>query len=964
MLRGGNQAERLDDWDGAEGRVAVSVAMSGAAGQTAPPPFNILGVTTVQKSGNDSNRIGIVFLGDGYTAGEIAGAYMQHVSSFASYLFTGGMLAEPFNRYRNFFNVYAVNLVSNQSGADDPTSGITVDTALNARYRWDGVTERLMSIDSWLGDQALAQAIGGTTIRADIKLVTVNASKYGGAGGSFSVYAGGNASSHEIALHEMGHSFGNLADEYSGSGTGGGGGSHYSGPDPVEANVTTSPAGAKWARWLGYVQDGIGTIGAYEGGRYYTTGIYRPSLNSKMRNLDSPFDAVAREQFILRFYSIVRPIDSATAGTNLTDPGGLTVNVIDPGIIRLRWSVDNVTVSDGALRDFAFESFNVPSGTHAVSALAYDPTDWVRADRSSLEQRVSWTVTLTHATLRSDGVNPLAGGPLADTLIASDKADRLSGGDGNDTLSYALSTAGVTVRLSTNSAAGGFAAGDTISGFENVTGSAHDDELEGDGGANVLNGGAGNDTLIGGSGADRMIGGAGNDVYNVDDAGDLVEEGADAGLDSVFTGLAGYTLPANVENLSATNAVPHDFRGNALSNSVAGGAGNDTLRLHDGGSDQASGHGGSDILFFGGSFDSSDRPNGGDGVDTLVLQGNYPSLLLDAESLVGIEGISLQSGSVTRWGEAGTNSYDYSLRTVEANVAPGQQLRINAQSLLAGEDFALDGSAETDGGRFLAYAGFGADTLTGGSGNDIFFFEAGRFGAADRVVGGAGNDALVISGAPAGHGFAAIAIRAGTFSGIESLSFNGRFASDPLARPSYDVAIEDGNLAGGATLIVNASSLDANQSLFFSGWAVGDGRFRIFGGAGGDSLRGGAGDDIIEGGGLGDALWGGYGRDVFVYRNLSDSAGDAPDVIGDFHFGNDKIDLSLLDADALQAGDQAFAWIGGEAFSGTAGELRVAFDGGMNMWALLGDVNGDGAADFRLLVSTGAGPPPVADIIL
>jgi serralysin len=420
-------------------------------------------------------------------------------------------------------------------------------------------------------------------------------------------------------------------------------------------------------------------------------------------------------------------------------------------------------------------------------------------------------------------------------------------------------------------------------------------------------GGAGNDIIVGNQAANRLVGGGGDDRLSGREGNDLLESGA----------------------------------------------GSDTL---DGGA-------GNDILYFGGALDNSDRADGGEGTDTLVLQGNY-ALVIGAELLAGIEGISLQSGSIARWGQSGTNSYDYALTLFETNAAPGQQLRVNAQSLLAGEDFALDGSAETDGGRFLVYAGFGTDTLTGGAGNDIFFFEAGRFAAGDRVVGGGGNDALVISGAPAGHGLAAMAIRAGTLSGIESLSFNGRFASDPAARPSYDVAIEDGNLVGGAILIVNASSLEASQSLFFSGWAVGDGRFRIFGGAGGDSLKGGAGDDVIEGGGLGDALWGGYGRDVFVYRNLSDSAGDAPDVIADFHFGNDRIDLSLLDADALQAGDQSFAWIGGEAFTGTAGELRVAFEGDMNMWALLGDVNGDAVADFRLLVSTGAGPPPVADIIL
>jgi serralysin len=406
--------------------------------------------------------------------------------------------------------------------------------------------------------------------------------------------------------------------------------------------------------------------------------------------------------------------------------------------------------------------------------------------------------------------------------------------------------------------------------------------------------------------------------------------------------------------------------GTAGADIMRGGSGGELFDLSQGGDDNASGGAGNDVFFYGGALSAADVNAGGLGTDTLVLQGNYPALTLGDSSLGGIEGISLQSGSITRWGQSGSNSYDYSLTMADANVPGGLQLRVNAQSLLAGEDFTFDGSAESDGGRFLVYAGFGLDRLTGGAFNDIFFFEAGRFGAGDRIDGGLGNDAVVISGAPAGtSGPVLLDIAAGTLTGIESLSFNGRFASDPDARPSYDVTMQDGNFGDGVTtMIVNASSLGPDQSLFFSGWAVGDGKFRIFGGAGGDWLRGSAGDDVIEGGGLGDLLSGGFGRDVFVYRGLSDSSGDACDLITDFHFGNDRIDLTRIDANILADGNQAFSFIGGSAFSGQAGELRVVYEDRLGAWALQGDVNGDGAVDFQLYVSTGAGAPPVADILL
>ena len=80
----------------------------------------------------------------------------------------------------------------------------------------------------------------------------------------------------------------------------------------------------------------------------------------------------------------------------------------------------------------------------------------------------------------------------------------LAGGDGTDTLSYASDTAGVTVNLGTNTASGGHAAGDSISGFENL-GGAGNDTPTGDDGANVIDGGAGKDSLTGGAGADVFV---------------------------------------------------------------------------------------------------------------------------------------------------------------------------------------------------------------------------------------------------------------------------------------------------------------------------------------------------------------------------------------------------------------------------------------------------------------------------
>jgi len=105
----------------------------------------------------------------------------------------------------------------------------------------------------------------------------------------------------------------------------------------------------------------------------------------------------------------------------------------------------------------------------------------------------------------------LAGDGGANLFEGGAGADALNGGFGRDTASYAGSDGGVSVRLWQGKGGLADAAGDTLSGIENLTGSAHDDLLVGDAGRNVLSGGDGADRLLGGNGPDVLQGGAGPD---------------------------------------------------------------------------------------------------------------------------------------------------------------------------------------------------------------------------------------------------------------------------------------------------------------------------------------------------------------------------------------------------------------------------------------------------------------------
>ena len=162
-------------------------------------------------------------------------------------------------------------------------------------------------------------------------------------------------------------------------------------------------------------------------------------------------------------------------------------------------------------------------------------------------------------------------------------ADTLTGGSGTDAASYSDSANAVNVNLGTGSASGGDAQGDTLTGMENLIGSAGNDTLTGDGGDNVLaglggadtlSGGAGDDTLVGGDGADTLTGGSGTDTATYADSGPGVTVNLATGSGSGGTA-EGDTL-SEIENVtgSAQNDV---LIGDANANVLSGGSGDDTL---------------------------------------------------------------------------------------------------------------------------------------------------------------------------------------------------------------------------------------------------------------------------------------------------------------------------------------------------------------------------------------------------
>ncbi len=362
-----------------------------------PEPYLILpaAVTTLRETdGPVTNRIDLVTVGDGYLVSELD-SYAQHVQASLSTMFS----QEPFKTYANFFNIHRVDVISNESGVDhDPTYPIYRDTAMDMEF-WCGGTERLLCVNV-----AKAYYYANNAPDVDMVLAIANSTKYGGAGYSsadLATVSGGNSSAPEIALHEFGHSLGDLADEYWYSGQ------TYNGPEPTPRNVSTLTAaqmqatGAKWAAWLGTnypAYDGL--VDTYEGAIYCQYGVYRPTNNSKMRALGRPFNLPSVEGLVIEMYKIVRPIDDATPAGVLNGTEIVFVKPVEPigHALDVQWSLNGQPIAGATQPTLNLKTLHLGPGNYNLSVKVVDNTWFVRdvnARNTWLTETRHWTVNVT-----------------------------------------------------------------------------------------------------------------------------------------------------------------------------------------------------------------------------------------------------------------------------------------------------------------------------------------------------------------------------------------------------------------------------------------------------------------------------------------------------------------------------------------------------------------------------------------
>ncbi|HEY5722917.1 MAG TPA: calcium-binding protein [Allosphingosinicella sp.] len=623
------------------------------------------------------------------------------------------------------------------------------------------------------------------------------------------------------------------------------------------------------------------------------------------------------------------------------------------------------------------------------------------------------------------GGDILSGGLGNDILDGGVGADTMAGGLNNDL--YFVDHVGDLVTEATSAGTDivqssvSFTLGANVENLVLLAGALNG---TGNGLANSISGNGSNNVLNGMGGADAMAGGAGHDTYHVDNGGDVVTEAASAGNDTVLASTT-YTLGDNVEYLTLTGTASISATGNGLNNIINGNSAANFI-VGGLGADFMTGNGGDDTYFVDNASDKVFESAGG-GTDTVssgvnwtlgaeverlvltgtleingigndlanIITGNASANRLDggigADSMQG--GLGNDTYIVDNVGDVVTDTGG--VDTVQSSVTIALHSSID-NLILTGAN-AIDG---TGNGLWNVMTGnSAANTLDGGVGNDIL---NGGLGA-DILIGGAGHDVyhvdnvgdqVIDTGGGNDHVHSSISYTLGadleylTLTGTANINATGNAKNNLLYGNASNNVIDGGlgadTMVGGLGddiyYVENGSDqitehLNQGNDTVMSSvhhalrgnienlTLIGTNAVSATGNELANVITGNSASNVISGGLGADTLSGGGGNDIYQYRFTTESTAASKDQINGFNAG-DRINLSILDANiGTSANNDAFTFIGSNAFHNVAGELRATQIGGV--WTIQADVNGDGVADLTIGVVTAGGYViGVADFVL
>ena len=255
-------------------------------------------VEEVLNNGDPEHKVDLVFLPEGYTAQEM-GKFRSDVDRMIRILFA----VKPFDQYKNDFNIYTVEVPSMESGTDIPGEHLYRNTAFNSTFYTFDTPRYLTTTDM----KAIHDAAAG--VPYDQIYVLVNSRRYGGGGfyNFLTVSTVDNEKTPQVFVHEFGHAFAGLADEYFSSSVAY---DEYYNPklEPWEPNITTLVNfDSKWKDLLDTEtpvptpreEKYKNTTGVFEGGGYTDKGIFSPMMDCRMKSNEAAgFCPVCRKAIV------------------------------------------------------------------------------------------------------------------------------------------------------------------------------------------------------------------------------------------------------------------------------------------------------------------------------------------------------------------------------------------------------------------------------------------------------------------------------------------------------------------------------------------------------------------------------------------------------------------------------------------------------------------------------------------
>lgn len=318
----------------------------------------------------------IVVLGDGYQPNE-SGLFRDHVNDMIEL-----MQEDPsIETHMSALHIHAISSPSRDSGIDDDYNDDVRDTAFNAGYNCNGI-QRLICAD----ELAMFEISLEEFPYMNQLIMLVNDRRFGGSGGSAAI---ASAYHPEISLHEMGHSIARLGDEYLVADFEMQAGPTFAEGQFPNVSMENNPYDVPWSHWIDdksnypTVSGQIG-VGVFSGA-YYSSSLFRPTSDSRMRSNDRHFGPVNGEQWVLSIYRNVGAVrDFGPVVRELEVNAGDTVRLfVNPmfgdDLQKVEWFLDGQPVPDARQEtEFLFTAGATP---HRVEVQVSDVSGLVRTQR-------------------------------------------------------------------------------------------------------------------------------------------------------------------------------------------------------------------------------------------------------------------------------------------------------------------------------------------------------------------------------------------------------------------------------------------------------------------------------------------------------------------------------------------------------------------------------------------------------